>query len=76
MENSSIEFRWLAAHAKELRRYAGKHIAVVGSEVVAVGDTFKEVFEKGKEKSGKIPLVGFIPRKNTVFYKIDKNGSA
>ena len=71
MKDTSNEFRWFTAHARELRRkYAGKHIAIVGDEVIAAGDTFKEVFEKGKEKSGKIPSVTFIPRKKMVLYGI------
>ncbi len=74
MENTQ-EFKWFATHVRELRRYAGKHIAVVGEEVVAAGNTFREVFEKGREKSGKIPLVTFIPRRGTVFYKINNNDS-
>jgi len=65
------EFRYLISHTKDLRKYAGKHIAIVGDGVVSVGNTFIDAFKEAKEKTGKKPLVTFIPRRKVVMYNCD-----
>jgi len=44
------EFEFLMSMGDELGQYAGRWVAVVGEEIVAVGDSGVEVFEKAKEK--------------------------
>jgi len=65
---TSKELKYLTSHTKGLQKYAGKHIAIVGDQVVSVGDTYMGAFKKAKEKTGKKPLVTFIPRRKVVMY--------
>ncbi len=45
----------------DLTKYAGKWIAIVDRQIVAAGDTFKEVFNKAKkEYPGKRPLFDWV----------------
>lgn len=46
----------------DLGKYIGKWIAIVGDQVVAIGDKGKEVFQKAKEKyPDREPLVLKVP---------------
>lgn len=46
----------------DIGKHVGKWIAVVGNEIVTVGDSGKEVFEKAKEKyPGKTPFIMKVP---------------
>jgi len=56
------EDEWLAAHPEVLDPYPGKWVAVSGKEIVAVGDSPKEVLEIAKQKTSKIPMVFQVPR--------------
>jgi hypothetical protein len=55
---------WIVEHFSELvTKYSGKYVAVVNEELVAVGDTGKEVEDKALEiEPHKIPSVLLIPR--------------
>ena len=55
---------WIVEHFSELvDKYAGKYVAVVNEELVAVGDDGKEVEDKAREiEPRKIPSVLRIPR--------------
>ena len=55
---------WIVEHFSELvDKYAGKYVAVVNEELVAVGDDGKEVENKAREiEPHKIPSVLLIPR--------------
>jgi hypothetical protein len=55
---------WIVEHFSELvDKYAGKYVAVVNEELVAVGDDGKEVEDKAREiEPHKIPSVLRIPR--------------
>ena len=55
---------WIVEHFSELvTKYAGKYVAVVNEELVAVGDSGKEVEDKAREIApDKMPSVMFIPR--------------
>ena len=48
--------RWVAKHFDELvRKYAGRFIAVYRNKLVAVGDSYKEVFDAAKRLGTKEP---------------------
>jgi hypothetical protein len=48
--------RWLAKHFDELvRNYAGQYIAVYRNKLVAVGNSYKEVYEAAEKKGIKEP---------------------
>jgi len=55
---------WIVEHFSELvEKYAGKYVAVVNEQLVAVGDTRIEVEKKAREiEPEKIPSVLRIPR--------------
>ena len=55
---------WIVEHFSELvEKYAGKYVAVVNEQLVAVGDTRIEVEKKAREiETEKIPSVLRIPR--------------
>lgn len=55
---------WIIEHFSELvEKYAGKYIAVVNEQLVAVGESGKEVEEKAlKVEPHKIPSVIRVPR--------------
>ena len=48
--------RWVAKHFDELvRQYAGRYIAVYRNKLVAVGDSYKEIFDATKRLGVKEP---------------------
>jgi len=55
---------WIVEHFSELvEKYAGKYIAVVNEQLVAVGDSGKEVEDKARAiEPLKIPSVLRVPR--------------
>ena len=55
---------WIVEHFSELvTNYAGKYIAVVNEELVAVGESGSEVEAKAREiEPSKVPSVLRIPR--------------
>ena len=51
--------RWLEAHLDEVcQKYPGRYIAVYRDEIVAVGDSFKEVYQIARDK--RIPDFPFV----------------
>jgi lysine/ornithine N-monooxygenase len=61
------ELKWFASFPNEMEQFRGKHVAMIGRKVVASGDSAKEVFEKAKkEYPDKMPVLAFIPRKETL----------
>ena len=56
--------RWVAKHLDEMsRRYPHKVIAVYGGKLVAVGDTFKEVYAAARAKGIKdYPFAMEVPK--------------
>ncbi len=48
---------WVKEHHAE---YAGKHVALKDGELIAVGETIKEVDLKAKEKGIENPLLTFL----------------
>lgn len=61
------EMNWFASSPKELEEFRGKYIALVGKEVVASGESAKEVLEKAREKyPSTVPVLTFIPQKGVL----------
>lgn len=56
--------KWIHEHFEDLvEKYAGKYVAVANGELVAVGETAREVETKAREKYSKIiPSVLLVPR--------------
>ena len=56
------EMNWLEAHGDELiEKYAGKWVAVQGSELVAVADDVVELLERARAAGHEHPLVTGVP---------------
>jgi len=55
---------WIVEHFSELvTKFAGKYIAVVNEELVAVGESGSEVEARAREiEPGKVPSVMRVPR--------------
>ena len=61
------ELDWFASFPNELKRFRGKHVALVGKRVVASGDDAIIVLKKArKEFPGKKPILAFIPKEETL----------
>jgi len=56
--------RWIVQHFSELvEKYAGKYIAVVNEQLMAVGDSRAEVEEKARRaEAKKTPSILRVPR--------------
>lgn len=63
----SVEHDWLATHPREVAKYTGQYIAVVGKKIVAHGYDFEKVYEKAK-KYGENPLFDKVPDTEIVVY--------
>ncbi len=63
----SEELNYFASFPEKLRGLRGKHIALIGREVVASGDNAMEVYRKAKEKfPDKKPVLAYVPREETL----------
>lgn len=59
----SKELKWFASFPKALKKFRGKHIALIGRKVIASGTSAKEVWEKAKIKfPAKHPVLAFVPQ--------------
>ena len=47
---ASRAFEWYVRNPEKVRECAGKHIAIVGEKIVAVGDTAREVYELARKR--------------------------
>jgi len=55
------EYLWFLNNQKEVVKYRGKHIAIVGNEIVAHAKSAKEVYDKAKRKyPDKSPLLHYV----------------
>ena len=62
-DNMSSGYNWIREHSQDLfDKYHGKHLAIVGEQVVAVGESAIEVFKKAKQSkpTGKISIT-YVP---------------
>jgi len=60
---ANTEHNWIIRHSQELfEKYHGKHLAIVGEKIIAIGETALEVFKKAKQtkSTGKISII-YIP---------------
>ncbi|MFY3739854.1 MAG: hypothetical protein HMLIMOIP_000273 [Candidatus Nitrosomirales archaeon] len=58
---SSQEFEWLSKNMDKISKYARKHVAIVGNEIVAVDESAKVVYDRAKEKyPDKSPLIHYV----------------
>ncbi len=62
------EFRFYVSHAPEInRRFAGKHVAIVGDRVVASGKSPLEVWKRAKHSHPQSkPLLAYVPKRDTL----------
>jgi len=64
---TSKAFEWYVSNPEKLRKYAGKHVAIVDDKVVGMGDSAKEAYETAKRKFPKeSPLLAYIPTGETL----------
>jgi hypothetical protein len=64
LEMKDRDHEWIIEHEKELEeKHSGKYVAIVDETIVAVERTSLEADRKGREKSKKIPLVTYVPKK-------------
>ncbi len=56
--------RWLEEHLDEVCwKYPGRYVAVYGNEIVAIGDSYQEVYRLAREKGvPHFPFVMAVPR--------------
>lgn len=56
--------RWLEAHLDEVcRQYPGRYLAVYRDEIVAVGDSYREVYQIARDKGvPDSPFVMAVPQ--------------
>ncbi len=65
------DHEWIIEHEKELEeKYLGKYIAIIDEKIVAIERTSLEADRKGREKSKKIPLVTYVPKRGEVLVLI------
>lgn len=63
----SKAFEWFISNPEELKKYAGKHVAIIDDQVTAACDSAKEAYEMAKRKFPKeIPLLTYIPKGETL----------
>jgi len=61
------EYEYVMSISNELSKYLGKWIAVVGEEIVASGESAKEVYEKAREKyPEREPFIMNIPQETVM----------
>jgi uncharacterized protein DUF5678 len=64
----SREFQFYLSKAPEInRRYAGKHVAIVGDRIVASGKSPLEVYKRAKKSHPQSrPLLAYVPKGETL----------
>lgn len=69
----SREFQFFVSQATEInKRYAGKHVAIVGDRIVAAGKSPLEVYNRAKKLHPKSrPMLAYVPKGETLVLTID-----
>ncbi len=64
----SREFRFYISEAPEInKRFAGKHVAIIGDRVVASGRSPLEVYKRAKKAHpNSRPLLAYVPKRDTL----------
>jgi len=58
------ELKWFVSFPNKLKKFEGKHVALLGNKVIASGESAKGVLEESKKKyPQKTPVLTFIPKK-------------
>lgn len=60
------EMNWFASFPKELKKFRGKHVALLGRRVVAHGDDAITVLKKLERNFREKPVLAFIPKEETL----------
>ena len=66
MQTSNLlqEHNWLALHPKEIEKFRGKWVAVLGEKIIDTGGSYGEVFGRVKKFiPQKYPLITYILKK-------------
>jgi len=64
---TSKAFEWYVSNPEKLKKYAGKHVAIIDDKIAGVGDTAKEAYDTAKKKHPKeSPLLAYIPTGETL----------
>ena len=68
-ENMKEELKWFASFPEELKKFRGKHVAIIKDKIVASGDDAIEVLQKAKKQHPNKRLVlAFVPREETFIW--------
>ena len=64
----SREFRFYVSKAPEInRRFAGKHVAIIGDRIVSSGKSPLEVYKRAKRLYPQSrPLLAYVPKRDTL----------
>ncbi len=64
----SREFRFYVSKAPEInKRFAGKHVAIIGDRIVASGKSPLEVYNRAKKSHpNSRPLLAYVPKRDTL----------
>ncbi len=64
----SREFRFYVSKAPEInRRFAGRHVAIIGDQIVASGKSPLEVCRRAKKSHPQSkPLLAYVPKHDTL----------
>lgn len=62
------ELNWASAHQEELELHAGKWVAILGEEIIAIADGAKEALMLARKRSSKTPFLLKVPRKDEGMY--------
>ena len=68
MSSGSREFQFYISKAPEInRRFAGKHVAIIGDRIVASGKSPLEVWKRAKRSHPQSnPLLAYVPKRDTL----------
>lgn len=73
IRSTTREFHFYVSKATEInRKFAGKHVAIIGDRVVASGSSPLDVWKKAKRlhPQGR-PLLAYVPKRDTLVLVID-----
>ncbi len=64
----SREFRFYVSKAPEInKRFAGKHVAIIGDRIVASGKSPLKVYNRAKKSHPQSrPLLAYVPKRDTL----------
>lgn len=70
-EEMHEELKWFASFPEELKKFRGKHIAIIGTEIVASGDNAIAILKDAKKKfPTKNPVLAFVPKEDALILPV------